>query len=498
MMTAVRTLLGPAGVGQVLPQTVALSSNNLSDSDNAVAWVFPIPRTGTITDIGFLIATKTGTPPAYNAGLVTVDTSGRPTTTAYGGSAVTAFTPTAAGWKWVTLSTPATANAGDWAAVHVYPSGTPPDGSNFIAVVYDSIHKYLGTGMSYGTSWGNATLGSGAMAVKYDDGSIEGTALASTAVNVAVRSNTSPDEVGCKFTVPAAVTCFGARAQVHTTFGSSATIEIVLYDGSNTVLATGTVGDKDYVDDQGIVSVFWAGVSLAATTTYRLVVKPTTTTNGDVNVPKWTFESAAALAALPGGDTWQYTSRADAGAWTDDNVSVCPMGLWVSDIDFSGGSVTTIFEGGPLSAEFPTSNFPAITPVNGRVVLAFDASTDEACYWSFICPQGGIGTSLTCIVYYAMASATSGAIYWQAALEAVTPGDSLDLDAATSFDTANSGNGTVPGTAGYMQAITITMTNKDSIAAGDLVWLKLNRDADNGSDNATGDAYVYRVELRSA
>lgn len=151
----------------------------------------------------------------------------------------------------------------------------------------------------------------------------------------------------------------------------------------------------------------------------------------------------------------------------------------------------------PDSAEMPTTNFPQQLRVNNRPVLAFDAATDETCYWTAVAPQGLTGT-ITVLVHYMMASATTGAVYFQSAIEAITPGDAVDLDATTSFDTANSGNGTVPGTAGYEQSISITMTNADGIAAGDYFRLSLNRDADNASDTATGDAYVLAVEFRDA
>lgn len=157
--------------------------------------------------------------------------------------------------------------------------------------------------------------------------------------------------------------------------------------------------------------------------------------------------------------------------------------------------MATRFVGRPRDAEYPATNFPQLTISNRRPVLAFDASTDETCYFTFPAPQGLTGT-ITVVVYYTMASATTGAVYFQAAFEAVTAADALNLASATSFDTANSGNGTVPGTAGYMQTISITMTNNDSIAAGDYVRLSLNRDADNASDTATGDANVLLVEIR--
>lgn len=150
----------------------------------------------------------------------------------------------------------------------------------------------------------------------------------------------------------------------------------------------------------------------------------------------------------------------------------------------------------PYGAEFPASNFPQLTLVNRRPVLAYDASTVETAYWTAVAPQGLTGT-MNAIVYYMMASATSGKVDFEVAIEAVTPDDAVDLDAGTSFDSANAANETVPGTAGYMSSLAITLTNADSIAAGDYFRLRLERDADDGTDDtATGDAYVLAVEFR--
>lgn len=150
----------------------------------------------------------------------------------------------------------------------------------------------------------------------------------------------------------------------------------------------------------------------------------------------------------------------------------------------------------PYSAEFPATNFPQLLLSNRRPVLAFDASTSETCYWTFVAPQGITGT-LTLVVSYAMASATSGGVAFDAALEALSSGDAIDTDAATSFDTANTGtDAAVPGTAGYMEQISITLTNADSIAAGDLVRVSLARNVAHASDTATGDCYVLSAELR--
>jgi len=152
----------------------------------------------------------------------------------------------------------------------------------------------------------------------------------------------------------------------------------------------------------------------------------------------------------------------------------------------------------PLAGEFPASNFPQLTLSNRRPVLAFDASTSETAYWTLVAPQGLTGT-ITAVIYYAMASATTGGVAFDVALEAITSGDATDTDAATSFDTVNAGNdGTVPGTAGYMEQLTITLTNADSIAAADLVRVSVARDVADAADTATGDCYVLAVEIRDA
>ena len=150
----------------------------------------------------------------------------------------------------------------------------------------------------------------------------------------------------------------------------------------------------------------------------------------------------------------------------------------------------------PEGAHYPATNFPALLLSNRRPVLAFDASTSETAYWTFVAPQGVTGT-WTAVISYAMASATTGGVAFDVALEAITSGDALDTDAATSFDTVNGGNDSaVPGTAGYMEQISITLTNADSIAAADLVRVSVARDVADAADTATGDCYCFAVELR--
>lgn len=110
----------------------------------------------------------------------------------------------------------------------------------------------------------------------------------------------------------------------------------------------------------------------------------------------------------------------------------------------------------------------------------------------FIVPQNYVGTP-TLQVYYKATSATSGTAAFEARLSAVTDGDAQDVDADT-FAAVNAGTATVPATAGYMDVISITLTNADSMAAGDTFILALNRDV--SADSVTGDLRVMGCDFR--
>lgn len=126
----------------------------------------------------------------------------------------------------------------------------------------------------------------------------------------------------------------------------------------------------------------------------------------------------------------------------------------------------------------------------------FDASTDEMLYWSFRMPAD-YASAPVMKVQYKMTSATSGAVLFEGRLAAVSDGDSQDVDAKALATTNASASTTVPGTAGFLDEISITLTNDDSVAAGDFVIAYLRRDADgtNGTDSATGDAEVIACAI---
>jgi hypothetical protein len=153
----------------------------------------------------------------------------------------------------------------------------------------------------------------------------------------------------------------------------------------------------------------------------------------------------------------------------------------------------------PGSARLPSGNYAVYEEVNGRPALKFDAATDWTAEWTVKAPQGLSG-ALTAIIGFFLATATAGSVRWQVEVEAVGDGDALDLDAAESFDAANSAGTTAPATAGYYKQVSVALTNADGVAAGDYLRLRVRRDADgtSGTDDAAGFAYLTEVEIRDA
>lgn len=125
--------------------------------------------------------------------------------------------------------------------------------------------------------------------------------------------------------------------------------------------------------------------------------------------------------------------------------------------------------------------------------LAFDASTKEQANWGFRMPSD-YASAPAMKVQYKMTSATTGAVVFEGRIAAITSGDATDAD-AKAFATTNTVTDTVAGTAGFMKEASVTLTNADSVAAGDFVVAYLSRDAANGSDTATGDCEVIAVAI---
>jgi hypothetical protein len=168
----------------------------------------------------------------------------------------------------------------------------------------------------------------------------------------------------------------------------------------------------------------------------------------------------------------------------------------------SGGTETAVGGGGTKTyAVFnaqdnqpPATNFATLDTRNSIAILDFDDATDESAIFLGIIPEAAVlGSGLKIRLIWTATTATSGACVWDASLERMT----TDID-TDSFDTAASVTTTTNGTSGVPNYSEITLTTIDSVTAGDGFRLKINRDANNGSDTMTGDAELIAVEVRSA
>ena len=160
----------------------------------------------------------------------------------------------------------------------------------------------------------------------------------------------------------------------------------------------------------------------------------------------------------------------------------------------ASGDTLIIFT--PLQNEPPSSNPATIDFRNLHPVLDFDDTANESAVFTGIVPRHYGGGGVIVYLHYAMASAVTLTVDWDAAFERI--GDQqLDID-ADGFAAVNSvDNTTVPGTAGLVDIVTITFTDgadMDSVAVGELFRLKITRDA--ASDDATGDAELLAIEVK--
>lgn len=149
---------------------------------------------------------------------------------------------------------------------------------------------------------------------------------------------------------------------------------------------------------------------------------------------------------------------------------------------------------------------PKATPVGAQVtynaarnehVWSFDGFTNEAIELSTVVGQVLTGAS-TLRIYFRMSSAISGSVVVDVSVEAITPADALNTLSTRSYAAANRATQAVPNSQGVLGVISVALTSRDSMAAGDILTVKIERVANDVGDTAVGDMEVVRVELRDA
>jgi hypothetical protein len=126
--------------------------------------------------------------------------------------------------------------------------------------------------------------------------------------------------------------------------------------------------------------------------------------------------------------------------------------------------------------------------------LAFDATNVENAYWKWSPVGYGSGNVLVEVRWYAD-TGSSGNVFFGASLAAITPDtDTQDVE-TKSFANINTATDAHLGTTNQrLHTMPLTISNLDSLAAGDMAVLRLFKQSAAAS-NMTGDCLVVEVIL---
>lgn len=162
---------------------------------------------------------------------------------------------------------------------------------------------------------------------------------------------------------------------------------------------------------------------------------------------------------------------------------------------------TVTIELHPEQAQYLATAFPQYVKTNGTSFpvpgLAYDATTDEAAFWTFVAAQYGSGNITITVLWYAD-TGTTGNVVWEAQLSAITANtDTQDIE-TDGLATLNFVQDTHLGTTNQrLHGAVITLSNLDSLAANDYCTLRVARDANSTSatDDMAGDAVVVLITV---
>lgn len=308
-----------------------------------VAFIFQVPKTGTLGKFGFLLDTVT-TGDTLKVSFQDVDvTSGEPDGVADQYRTVVVADGDDQAWKLTGLvtsdgtdgGTKRSVTRGDWLAVVIeynsYVAGNMQIRAGS-ASANDTFNNQQHP-LLYIASWTKQNS-LPVLALLYDDDSLafmENVVPASLlSVTSSLSTFSTPDEVGLYFSNP--IPCEVNGAWVAADIDADA--QLLLYDSDgSSVLATGTF-DTNIRRGGGVgnaLARFSSEVTLAKDTNYRLILKPTTTTS--VSIRYWEVDVASYFGQAVGGTAWHWTSRTDAGSWTEITTRRPYMGLSVSALD---------------------------------------------------------------------------------------------------------------------------------------------------------------------
>lgn len=218
-------------------------------------------------------------------------------------------------------------NPGDLIAVVIeYDTFTAADAFNVTNVTAPQ-NSHLSQTVLFTASWAVQTVLANVV-LEFDDGTfgtLDGAFPCSAINGISYASNTGgADEYALEFSFPFPVKVDGGMAMLSNS-ATGANFDFVLYDGT-TALETISVDGNQTASTGGVRGTYFSFTqqrSLDANTTYRLAVKPTTTST--ISLSSFDVSAAGHFQAHPMGAGWVLGSRLDAGAWAAANTTRRPM-----------------------------------------------------------------------------------------------------------------------------------------------------------------------------
>lgn len=314
--------------------TPSQSSRVLDAAEEGVGWAVRAPktgdissvyfRTGTVTtgaDIDIRLETLTGGPPAMPSGTllgtntaatVTIDSADDNVTKE---AVLTADASVTAGDPFAIIAYAQSGYAGNMQLMNYYSNL----GWTSLKSIYE-VAKLAG-------SWGFSSGTWGMFALKYADGNVyplQNLLSPHTIAYNVYNSGSTPDEQGLLISLPMAARCTGVVVKLDT---NDVGVDVVLYDSANNVLAS---GDNAWANGNGDCILSFEPIELVAGD-YRVVMKPTS--GSSITVPLFTVSEAVLRSGFHGGANCQYTSRTDAGSWTNSPTNWMFAALLLDQLD---------------------------------------------------------------------------------------------------------------------------------------------------------------------
>lgn len=343
-----------------------LNTRNLNSNGAQYQVVFQMPKSGNISEIGFVVDAIVGTPGQLLVQLNTVNNTGAGTnSTLASGSINNASTLTTNAVNWIALSSSYAVNRGDFIGCNVRASTTVGtwDASNRITLRHcynvDSPSGAFRYEFPYGTSGSSKLSGNGFICFKYSDGSIYGFTALDRELLAPAGSGTAygnifsiPNSVGSLKVIgmailtnnPAAIDATTLTYRLHTRSGSTATtVETQSFTTSrNFGMQNGTNFRRViYFDNEETVN---GGTDIIAS------FETSVTTN---NIWKYDFDSTANREAMtPWMKVKGCTINTGSNAITEQEV-IYFISLLVKDITApsgGGSGMPSVFGGGFANA----------------------------------------------------------------------------------------------------------------------------------------------------